>query len=298
MHHATDGQENAPRMKATLGSRPMGAIPDVTRIRPSSGWAALRLGELWQYRELLYFFVWRDLKVRYKQTALGAAWAILQPVALTAVFTVFLGGLAGIAPAGLPYALFVLSGLVPWALFSQSLTRAADSLVASANLLQKVYFPRLLLPVASLGAPIVDAMFGLAALLAAMVILDFAPTLRALWVLPFGLIGACAALTAGIWLSAINVRYRDVRHAVPFIVQLWFFATPIIYSATVVPEQIRWAYYLNPMAGVIDGFRWALLGQPPPPVIPFVASIIITAALLTAGLFYFRRVERAFADVI
>jgi lipopolysaccharide transport system permease protein len=269
-----------------------------TVIQPSSGWANLRLDELWAYRELLYFMVWRDLKVRYKQTAIGAMWAVLQPVALTIVFTLFLGSLSGIAPSGVPYALFALTGLVPWNLFSQSLTRASDSLVNSANLIQKVYFPRLLLPIASVGSTLADFAIGLLVLLVAMLAMAYPPGPSIVWLIPLAALAVSTALAVGIWLSAINVRYRDVRHAVPFIVQLWFFCTPVIYSVQLVPEPLRVVYYLNPMAGVIDGFRWALLGQTAPPVGPVLLSALVTGAALAGGIAYFRRVERAFADII
>lgn len=273
--------------------------PVRTTIAPSSGWVGLRLPELWAHRELLAFFVWRDLKVRYRQTAFGAAWAVLQPLALMLVFTLFLGQVSGLAPDGTPYALFTLTALVPWTLFSQSLIGASDSLVSAANLLQKVWFPRLLLPIAAVVSYVLDFLIGLVLLAAFLLWFGVTPGLQALWIAPLTILALGAALGVGIWLAAINVRYRDVRYAVPFIVQLWLFASPVAYSADVVPEGLRTLYFLNPMAGVIVGFRWALLGGTgAPPVGPVLLSAVVTLLVLVAGLATFRRVERAFADVI
>jgi lipopolysaccharide transport system permease protein len=267
-------------------------------IEPSRGWVALRMGELWRNRELLYFMVWRDLKVRYRQTAFGVLWAILQPVGLALIFSLFLGGLRGISPSGVPYGLFVLIGLVPWMLFSQTLNRASESLVQAADIIQKVYFPRLLLPLSAVGSPLVDFAIGLIVVAVAAILAGFVPGLTVLWVLPLTALAVAAALAAGIWLAALNVRYRDVRHAVPFLTQIWLFASPVIYSPELVPAAIRPIYHLNPMAGVVEGFRWALLGEGAPPVGPTLLSAAVTGIVLVAGLAYFRRVERAFADVI
>lgn len=269
----------------------------LTVIEPGRSWT-LRLGELWRYRELLYFFIWRDLKVRYKQTAIGAAWAIIQPVALTVVFSLFLGQLRGISPEGIPYALYVLAGIVPWTLFSQTISRASESLVASANLLQKVYFPRLLLPISSIGVTFLDYVIGLAVLLMVMLLMGLPPGPPIVWLAPLTCLAAAIALAIGVWLSAFNVRYRDVRYVVPFLLQVWFFATPVIYSAELVPSQFRALYFLNPMAGVVAGFRWALLGEGSPPLGPVAVSVAVTAIVLTCGLYYFRRAERGFADVV
>jgi lipopolysaccharide transport system permease protein len=286
-------------MKAAVSARPSGDSLATTSIRPSTGWTALRLGDLWAYRELLYFFVWRDVKVRYKQTAFGALWAIIQPLTLMAVFTVVLGRIAGITPEGVPYALFALTGLVPWTLFSQSLIGSSNSLVSAADLLQKVYFPRLLLPVSATGSYLIDYAISFSMLIAFMLLLGVAVTPTAIWVIPLTVLLLATALGVGIWLSAINVRYRDVRHATPFLVQVWFFASPIAYPTDFVPEGFRNLYYLNPMAGVIEGFRWALLGQGSgPPTGPLLASVLVTGVVLISGLMYFRRVERTFADVI
>jgi lipopolysaccharide transport system permease protein len=271
----------------------------VVSIRPGRGWVALNLRELWAYRELAYFFVWRDLKVRYKQTAFGALWAVIQPFMLMVVFSLFLGRVSGIAPAGVPYPLFAFAGLVPWTLFAQSLVGSSDSLVGASNLLQKVYFPRLLLPVAAVGSYLLDFVIAMGVLGLLMLYFGALPSLAILWVIPLTALALATSLAVGICLSAVNVRYRDVRYAVPFLVQLWLFASPVAYSADLVPAQWRTLYQLNPMAGVIEGFRWALLGQgAPPPVGAILISACVTAVVLLLGLAYFRRTERTFADVI
>lgn len=268
-------------------------------IEPSSGWAALNLRELWAYRELLYFFVWRDLKVRYKQTVFGVLWAVIQPFMLMVVFSLFLGRLSGIAPAGVPYPLFAFAGLVPWTLFAKSLSGSSDSLVGASNLIQKVFFPRLLLPVSALGSQLLDFVIAMAVLVLLMLYFGTVPSLAFLWVLPLTVLALAVALGAGVWLSAANVRYRDVRYLVPFLVQIWLFASPVAYSADIVPPAWLGLYYLNPMAGVIEAYRWAMLGGAGgPPVGALLASTIVTAAVLLTGLAYFRRVERTFADVI
>lgn len=268
-------------------------------IRPSRGWVGLGLSELWQFRDLAYFLVWRDLKVRYKQTAFGALWAIIQPLMLMVVFTLFLGRMSGIAPAGIPYPLFAFVGLVPWTLFSQSLIGSSDSLVRSANLIQKVYFPRLLLPASAIGSYLLDFVLAMGVLFLLMLWFGFLPSLTVLWLVPLTGLALLTSLAVGVWLSAVNVRYRDVRFAVPFLVQLWLFASPVAYSAQIVPTEWLWLYQLNPMAGVIEGFRWALLGQgAPPPVGAIVVSTVVTVVVLVLGLEYFRRVEQTFADVI
>ncbi len=271
----------------------------VVRIGPRHGWVSLNLRELWSYRELGYFFVWRDLKVRYKQTVFGALWAVIQPFLLMVVFSLFLGQIGGIAPAGVPYPLFAFAGLVPWTLFSQSLTGASDSLVGASNLIQKVYFPRLLLPIAAIGSFLLDFVIAMAVLGLMMLYFRFLPSPTVLWLIPLTALAVATSLAVGVWLSAVNVRYRDVRYAVPFLVQLWLFASPVAYSSALVPAQWRPIYQLNPMAGVLDGFRWALLDQAsPPPVNAILLSAGVTAVVLVLGLAYFRRVERTFADVI
>ncbi len=271
----------------------------VIRIRPHGALVTLDLRELWSYRELGYFLVWRDLKVRYKQTVFGALWAIIQPFMLMVVFSLFLGRISGIAPAGLPYPLFAFAGLVPWTLFSQSLIGSSNSLVGASNLIQKVYFPRLLLPVSAIGSTLLDFAIAMAVLGLMMLYFGVLPSPSVLWILPLTALALMTSLAVGVWLSALNVKYRDVRHAVPFLVQLWLFASPVAYSADLVPAEWRAIYQLNPMAGVLEGFRWALLGQgTPPPVDSIILSTVATVIGLGLGLAYFRRVERTFADVI
>jgi lipopolysaccharide transport system permease protein len=282
----------APRRQETAASAP------VIRIRPRRGWVSLNLRELWSYRELAYFFVWRDLKVRYKQTLFGALWAVIQPFMLMVVFSLFLGRIGGIAPAGVPYPLFTFAALVPWTLFSSSLIGSSDSLVSASNLLQKVYFPRLLLPAAATGSFLVDFAIAMVVLALMMVYFGVLPTIQVLWLLPLVALAVLTALAVGIWLSAVNVRYRDVRYAVPFLVQLWLFASPVAYSVDIVPTKWLWLYQLNPMAGVIEGCRWALLGGTVPSLGGILISMTVTAVILVSGLAYFRRVERTFADVI
>lgn len=275
------------------------AEPSVVRIRPHRGWVKLGARELWAYRELAYFFVWRDLKVRYKQTVFGALWAVIQPFMMMVAFSLFLGRISGIAPAGVPYPLFAFAGLVPWTLFSQSLVGSSDSLVGASNLVQKVYFPRLILPIAAVGSYVLDFVIAMAVLGLLMLYFGVAPSPTVLWVVPLTGLAVITALAVGIFLSAVNVRYRDVRYAVPFVVQLWLIASPVAYSADLVPVAWRTIYQLNPMAGVIEGFRWALLGQnAPPPIGAIVVSGIVTTFVLLLGVAYFRRVERTFADVI
>jgi len=274
------------------------AEPPVVRIEPSRGWAALDLGELWRYRELLYFLVWRDVKVRYKQTALGAAWAILQPVFTMLAFSLFFGRLAGMPSDGVPYPVFSFVALVPWTFFANGVTQAANSLVGSQNLLQKVYFPRLTIPAAALFAGLIDFALAFLILLAMLPLWHLPIPARAVLVLPFLLLALVTGLGAGLWLAALNVQYRDVRHAVPFLLQLWLFATPIAYPISLVPEAWRVVYGINPMAGVVAGFRWALLGTGAAPGPALAVSAFAALALLTGGVLYFRRLERTFADVV
>ena len=267
-------------------------------IRPSKGWRALRLGDLWEYRELVYFLVWRDVKVRYKQTALGVAWALLQPVLAMIIFTVFFGRLAGIPSDGIPYPVFAYCGLLPWQLFANTLSESGNSLVANRNLITKVYFPRLAIPLASVVAGVVDFVIAFSVLIALMAFYGVQPT-AAIVALPFFIALALAtSLGAGLWLSALNVEYRDVRYTIPFLTQFWLFATPVAYPSSLVPEAWRPLYGLNPMAGVVEGFRWALLGTGVAPGKMLVVSVLMVALLVVTGLFYFRRTERGFADVV
>ena len=275
------------------------APTSTTVIRARRGWAGLGLRELAGYHELLYFLVWRDLKVRYKQTAFGVAWAVLQPLLLMAILTLFLGRMSGIAPAGIPYPLFVLAGLVPWTLFAQSVASAGNSLVEGAALLSKVYFPRLIFPLAATGSHTVDFGIGLVLLLIVSTISGFGPAPTWLALVPFAALALLAALAVGLWLAALNVQYRDFRYAIPFLIQLWFFATPIAYGAEAVPESLRGFLALNPMTGVVEGFRWALTaGVAGRPDVSVLVSALATLVILVGGLAFFRRVERTFADVI
>lgn len=268
------------------------------RVSPTYGWASLHLSDLWDYRELLYFFVWRDVKVRYKQTVLGVAWVVLQPLAAAFLFTLIFGKLAQLPSDNIPYAAFTLAGLTPWNYLSGAIGRGGLSLVGSANLISKVYFPRLLVPTSSVLAGLVD--FGIVFLVLAILlfIYGFAP----LWswlTLPFFLLLAIGtALGVSYWLSALNVQYRDVALIVPFLIQLWFFATPIVYSSGLIPTSWDILYALNPMVSVVDGFRWALFGRTAPPGPLLLLSILTMFALLVSGLFVFKRMERTFADVV
>lgn len=270
----------------------------VTHIRPSNGWRALDLRELWHYRELLYFLTMRDIKLRYRQTALGVAWAVMQPLSTMLVFTIFFGNLAKIPSGGRPYAVFALAALVPWQLFSYALTQSCNSLVAEQRLITKVYFPRLIVPLASVLAGLVDFVIALVLLLGMMAWYSITPT-GGLVALPLlALFALAAALGVGLWLSALNVQYRDVRYTIPFLTQLWMFATPVAYPSELVPEAYRAWYGLNPMTGVVEGFRWALLGTPAPSLAMMAISVLITATLLLGGALYFRRMEQTFADIV
>jgi lipopolysaccharide transport system permease protein len=270
----------------------------VTVIAPATGWVSLRLGELRDYHELLFFLTWAEVKVRYKQTVLGIAWAVLQPFMAMVVFSIFFGELAGIPSDGVPYPVFAFAALVPWTYFSHVLGEASHSIRNFEEIITKVYFPRLLVPMAPVVAGLVDLGISFVMLLVIMAVYGIAPT-AAVWTLPlFILLAAATALAVGLWLSALGVRYRDVQYTVPFLTQMWLFATPIVYSSSLVPEQWRALFGLNPMSGVVEGFRWALLDTQRPAIPQLVASVVATTALLIGGLFYFRRVERSFADVV
>ena len=273
------------------------AVPMMT-IRPSTGWVGGNLAELVEYRELIYFLVWRDLKVRYKQTAIGVAWAILQPVLAMVVFTVFFGRLARMPSDGIPYPVFAYCGLLPWQFFAHALTESGNSLVTNEQLVTKVYFPRLVIPLAAVLSGVVD--FGIAFLLLVVLMGVFhVVSTGAIVFLPFFfLLTVATALAVGLWLSALNVQYRDVRYTIPFLAQFWLFATPVVYPSSLVPAKWRALYGLNPMAGVVEGFRWALLGRGEGPGPLLAVSTAVAIALLVSGLCYFRRMERTFADVV
>jgi homopolymeric O-antigen transport system permease protein len=267
-------------------------------IRPSKGWVPLRLRDLWEYRELLYFLVWRDLKVRYKQTVLGIIWVVLQPSLITVAFSIFFGRLARVPSDGIPYPLFAFCGLLPWQLFAHALTNSGNSLIANERLITKVYFPRLVVPLSAALSGFVDFLFGFFFLIALMAYYQIAPTF-AVWAVPgFALVAIASAVGVGLWLAALNVEYRDVRYLIPFVTQFWFFVSPVVYPSSLVPENWRLLYALNPMAGAVEGFRWALLGQTAAAGVWLVISILVTLILLIGGLYYFRRMERTFADVV
>lgn len=274
------------------------ATTEVTWIRASKGWSAPDLRELWRYRELLYFLVWRDVKVRYKQTALGAAWAVIQPFFTMVVFSVFFGRLARIPSEGVPYPVFAYCALVPWTYFANALTMGSNSLVDHGRLITKVYFPRLLVPAASVIAGLLDLAISFTVLLGMLVVYGITPTVALLSLPLFVLLATLTAFAVSLWLSALNVQYRDIRYTLPFLVQFWLFATPVAYPSSLVDERWRALYGLNPMAGVVEGFRWALLGRPSAPGAMILVSTATVLAVLAGGLFYFRRMEKSFADVV
>lgn len=267
-------------------------------IQPGRGWVSLELDDLWEYRELLYFLIWRDIKVRYKQTALGASWAILQPFLTMVVFSLFFGNLAGVPSDGVPYPIFSFAALVPWTFFAQGLSQSANSLVLSQDLLRKVYFPRLVIPTAAVLAGLVDFAIAFLVLLGMMAFYGIVPTANILLVLPLLLLALVTSLGVGLWFSALNVKYRDVAYVVPFVVQFWLFATPIAYPSSLLPEPWRVVYGLNPMVGVVEGFRWALIGTETTPGPMVAASVVAALVILLGGAFYFRWTERTFADIV
>ncbi len=282
----------------TLEGLPAPQAAKHLRIEPSRGWVSLKLGEVWEYRELLYFFTWRDIKVRYKQTVLGAAWAVIQPFFTMIVFSLFFGKLARIPSDGIPYPIFSYAALVPWIFFANGVTNASNSLVGSSNLIKKVYFPRLVVPTATVISGAVDFLIAFVVLLGMMAFYRIYPTAHVIW-LPFLLVLAFStAVGVGFWLSALNVQFRDVRYTVPFLVQFWLFATPIAYPSSLLGEPWRTLYGVNPMVGVVEGFRWALLGADTAPGPIIALSSLVSLGLLVSGAFYFRRLEKSFADVV
>ncbi len=267
-------------------------------VKPSSGWRFLDLAELWHYRELVVFLAWRDISVRYKQTALGAAWALIQPLFLMLVFTLVFGVIAKLPSDGIPYPLFAYAGLLPWQLFAFALTEASNSVVANERLITKVYFPRIIIPLASVIVGLVDFAVGLV-VLAGLMLFFRVPPGPMFWVLPiFILLALLTALGVGMWLAALNVQFRDVRYTLPFLTQIWLLATPVMYPSSIAPEPWRSLLALNPMSGVVDGFRWSLLGAGRAPDAFLAISLVTCVALLVSGIFYFRRMERTFADII
>lgn len=271
---------------------------NVTVIQPSSGLFKLDLKGVWRYRELLFFLVWRDLKVRYKQAAIGVGWAIIQPLMTMLIFTVVFGKMAKIPSDGIPYPIFSYAALLPWNYFAQALSRSGASLVGDSNLLSKVYFPRLIIPLATVITPLFDFAISFFILLIMMTWYGVTPTWGIIAMPFFLLLALMVALSVSLWLAPLNVRFRDVGYAIPFLIQIWMYASPIVYPVSLVPEQWRLLYGLNPMAGVIEGFRWALLGSKSPNLLLVGVSILLTSFLILAGVIFFKRMERTFADVI
>lgn len=269
-----------------------------TRRQPSHGWPWPRLRELWEYRELLFFLVWRDIKVRYKQTVLGAAWAIIQPFFTMVIFSLFFGRLAQVPSDGLPYPIFSYAALVPWTFFATALTQASNSLVLGANMLKKIYFPRLTLPIATVFAGVIDFALAFLVLMGMTFFYGLTPTINVLWLPLFLLLALVTSLGVSLWLSAMNVQFRDVHYAIPFLTQAWLFITPIAYPSSLLAEPWRTLYGLNPMTGVVEGFRWALLGTDTAPGPMTIVSAVVALALFVSGAFYFRRMEQSFADVL
>jgi lipopolysaccharide transport system permease protein len=276
---------------------PVSSLPYVI-IKPSSRWSPVNFSELWIYRELLYFFIWRDIKVRYKQTIMGVLWAIIQPLFTMVIFSLFFGGLAGVPSDDVPYPLFSLAALVPWTFFANALTLGSNSLVNNADMIRKIYFPRLTLPAAAVMAGVLDFVLAFVLLLIMMLLYRQTPTANVIWLPFFVLLALITSLGVSFWLSAMNVQFRDIRYTIPFLTQAWLFITPIAYPSSLLSEPWKTLYGLNPMAGVVEGFRWALLGTSTAPGPITVASTITAVLLLISGVFYFRKMEKTFADVI
>jgi lipopolysaccharide transport system permease protein len=289
--------------QTTLTTKPH---EEILILRPTHGWAALNLRDLWIYRELIYFLTWRDVKVRYKQTALGVTWAIIQPFFTMVVFTIFFGTLAKVPTNGVPAPIFFYTGLLPWGLFTKAISDAGHSLVMNRSMITKVYFPRLAIPIGSVLGGLVDFVIAFAVLVGMILYYNYAPgstyhvtITNLVWTLPlFLLLDIVTSLGVGLWLSALNVNYRDINYILPFLTQFWLFITPIAYPATLIPEKWRFIYSLNPMTGVVEGFRWAFLGAGTPPSPMMAVSATISVVLLITGLFYFRRMEQTFADMV
>lgn len=298
----TIGQEHShlsgPGVPPASGRARADAANTYTVIRPARPWVSLALRELWECRELIYFLMWRDIKVRYKQTVLGVAWVVLQPLSMTVVFTLFFGRLANAPSEGVPYPIFVYAALLPWQLFAHAVTQSSQSVVANERLITKVYFPRLAIPVASVASGLIDFCVAFTVLIPMQAYYGIRPSLAALTLPLFVVLTIMTALATGLWLAALNVQYRDVRYMLPFLTQLWLFATPIAYSSSLVAETWRPLYGLNPMAGVVEGFRWALLGRGAPPLELLAVSTGVVALLFIGGLYYFRSMESRFADVV
>jgi len=267
-------------------------------IKPQRGWIPLNISELWRYRELLYFFTWRDMKVRYKQTALGALWAIIQPFFTMVIFSLFFGRLAKMPSDGIPYPIFTYVALIPWTFFAYGLTQSSNSLIGNSNLITKVYFPRLMVPLSSVFSGLIDFAISFSVLIIMMFYYHLFPSIQILWLPAFLLLALITALGVGLWLSALNVKFRDIRYAIPFLTQFWLFATPVAYPASLLSEPWKTIYGLNPMVGVVEGFRWILLNSTNPPGTLVLISTAVATLLLISGLYYFKRMEKSFADLV
>ncbi len=270
----------------------------IIRIEPSKGWVSLKFREIWEYRELLYFLIWRDVKIRYKQTVLGIGWAIIQPFLTMVVFSIFFGKLAKVPSDGIPYPIFAYAGLVPWTFFSNGLSKGSNSLVSSSNLIKKIYFPRLIIPVSSVLSGLLDFILAFIILIGMMFYFGIFPGSKIIWIPLLLSLSLLTSLSVSLWLSAMNVQFRDVQYITPFLTQLWLFATPIAYPSSLLSEPWRTIYGLNPMVGVVEGFRWALLNTDTAPGPVIVVSSLVTVILLIGGALYFRRMEKSFADVV
>jgi lipopolysaccharide transport system permease protein len=284
--------------KPSAAQLPPDSSADAVKIQAAKAWPSLKLGELWAHRELVYFLVWRDIKVRYKETILGTSWALIQPLFTMLLFSLFFGRLAKVPSDGIPYPLFTFTALVPWMYFANSFPQASNSLVGNASLIKKVYFPRLAIPIAKILSALVDFALGFVLLFAMTLYYGFHPTLRILWVLPLLLLAMITALGSAFWLSALNVRIRDVEHVLPFLVQIWLYATPIAYPSSLLSPKWRTIYGINPMVGVVDGFRWALIGSKTAPGPMFAISVLAAVVILISGAYWFRRLENTFADIL
>lgn len=289
-------QATAVEVKTNRAEKIHSDLP-VTIIKPSKGWMPINLRELWEFRDLLYFFTWRDIKLRYKQTVLGFAWAIIQPFFAMVIFTLFFGNLAKMPSDGVPYPIFAYAALLPWTMFSESIIRSTNTMVVNSNIIKKVYFPRMALPISSVLSPVLDFTIAFVILILMMIYYGMIPTLNVIWLPIFLLLALATSLGVGLWTSALNAKYRDIQYVVPFMIQIWMFASPVVYASSMIPAQYQFLYGLNPMAGVIEGFRWSLLGTNAPGMV-ILASVIVSVVILVSGAFYFRRMEKTFADEV
>jgi lipopolysaccharide transport system permease protein len=294
---ATEKQPDAQNLSPSINDLPA-TDESFTLIQPTTGWAKLKLHELWEYRDLLFFLTWRDIKVRYKQTILGIIWAILQPIFSMIIFSIVFGRMAGIPSDGVPYPIFAYAALIPWTFFANGLNQSTESLILSSNMIKKVYFPRIILPASSVLTGLLDFLFAFIVLIAMMLFYGIVPTWNILWLPLLLLLGLITSLGAGIWLTSLNVQFRDVRYVTPFLIQAWLFATPIVYPSSLLQQPWQTLYSINPMVGVVEGFRWALLGVDTQPGPLIIVSTIVALGFLISGVVYFHRMERTFADVV